>query len=178
MTKTEMKELVRALIDTQDMCRVYFKYDPNYYYFIPFKVSENLFLAAEEDDFIIDGFSIRRFRDVKKVEIKDDMCPKIIKAEGILDGLTPPEVEITDWHSAFVSLKRLGEIIIIERESIDPDESLFAIGRIEKVNKTNLVFSHFDADGVWQDEVYVIPFTQITSVTIGSRYSRFFAKYV
>jgi len=178
MTKAEMKDLVGAAIEPKDLCRVYFKYDTNYYYFIPLKVSETLFLAAEEYDFIIDGWSIRRFRDVKKVEIKDDMCPKIIKAEGLLDELTAPDIDISNWYSAFVSLKGLGENIIIERESIDPDECQFAVGKIEKVLKSKLLFSHFDADGVWQDEMYEIPFSQITSVTVGSRYVRVFSKYV
>ena len=178
MKKQDKLNLIQSAIENPQLCRCYFTYDENYYYYYPNAVNEKFLLGQEVNDFLLDGYCIRKISQLKKVEIKDDMCPKIIKAEGILDGLTPPEIDITDWHSAFVSLKGLGEIIIIERESIDPDESLFAIGRIQKVNKTNLVFSHFDADGVWQDEVYVIPFTQITSVTIGSRYSRFFAKYV
>lgn len=178
MKKSEMKELLRSSIEPQRLCRVYFKYDENYYYYFPFQTSDKLFLGAEEDDFIIDGFSIRRFCDVTKVEIKNDKCIDIIKAEGILDGVSPPKLDISNWYTAFLSLKELGKNIIVRRESLDEDECAFAIGRIEKVLKHGVVFSHFDAEGIWHESLYEIPYSQITSVTFSSRYVDVFSKCV
>lgn len=178
MKKSEMKKLVFDAIEPKNLCRMFFKYDDNYFYYFPFKVSDKLFLGAEEDDFIIDGFAIRRFCDLIKVQIKNDKCIEIIKNEGLLNNISAPDIDLTDWYSAFLSLQRLGKNIIIEKESLDIDESEFAIGCIEKVLKNKVLFRHFDADGVWLDHLIEIPFSQITTVIFGSRYVETFSKYV
>ena len=178
MKKSEMRELVRSAIEPKDLCRMFFKYDVNYRYYFPFQVSDKLFLGAEEDDFVIDGFAIRRFCDFTKVQIKNDKCVEIIKNEGILSNISTPEIDLTDWYSVFLSLQRTGKNIIIEKESLDEDEWEFAIGCIEKVLKKKVLFKHFDADGIWQDDLLEIPFSGITTVIFGSRYVETFSKYV
>ena len=178
MKKTEMIELLKQLTEQKPLIRLYLKYDAYYTYWFPFKASEKLFLAAKEDDFIINGFSIRRFRDVKKIEYKNDKCIEILKAEKVLDGVVAPDIDITDWYSAFMSLQKLDKNIIIEHESLNDDEWEYWIGRIVKVCKTKVIFRHFDADGVWHNEPYEIPFSSITSVTFDSRYVTVFSKYV
>lgn len=178
MKKSEIKEIVRSAIEPKKLCRMFFRYDANYFYYFPFQASDKLFLGAEEDDFIIDGFSVRRFCDLTKVQTKNDKCVEILEAEKILDGISAPELDLTDWHSTFICLEQLGKNIIVEKESIDPEESEFAIGRIEKVLKNKVRFRHFDADGIWEEEFREIPFSQITSVTFGSRYVEIFSKYI
>ena len=64
------------------------------------------------------------------------------------------------------------------KESIDDEECIFAIGRISKVTKTKVYFQHFDADGIWEEELWEIPFTEITSVSFGTRYVETFSKYI
>ena len=178
MRKADMIELFQQSTEQKPLFRLYLKYDYYYTYWFPFKASEKLFLAAKEDDFIINGFSIRRFRDVKKLEYKDDKCVEILKAEKVLDGVVSPDIDITDWHSAFLSLQKLEKNIIIEHESLEDKEWDYWIGRIEKVLRSKVVFRHFDADGIWQEEPYEIPFSRITSVTFDSRYVNVFSKYV
>ncbi len=68
--------------------------------------------------------------------------------------------------------------IIVEKENLNDDESEFVIGRIERVYKEFAYVRHFDADGVWQDEPYKIPYSEITSVSFGTRYVDIFSKYL
>ena len=178
MNKSEIKALVASAIETKNLCRIFFKYDINYRYYFPLINSDKLFLGANENDFILDGFSIRRFCDVKKAEIKNDKYLEIIKTEGILERMQTPQIDITDWYSVFSSLSNVDFNIIVERESLVDDECEFVIGKIEKVFKSKVIFKHFDADGIWQAECYEIPFSQITSVTFASRYVDIFSKYV
>ncbi len=178
MKKAEMIELFQHSIEQKQLLCLFLKYDAYYTYWFPFGAGDKLFLAAREDDFMIDGFSIRRFSDIKKIEFKDDKCVEILKAEKILDGISSPDIDLSDWHSVFLSLHKLEKNIIIEHESLDNKEWDFRIGRIEKVLKTKVLFRHFDADGVWQDAPYEIPFSRITSVTFDSRYVTVFSKYV
>ena len=178
MKKAEMKEFVYSAIKTKGLCRMLFKYASCAFQYFPLQMSDKLFLAAKLDDFIIDGFSIRRFCDLTVVQLYEDKRNEIIKAEGILDDVAAPEMDITDWYSALLSLQKAEKNIIIEHESLIDDEEEFAIGRVEKVLKNKVLFKHFDADGVWQEELLEIPFSQITSITLGSRYVEIFSKYV
>ena len=178
MKKAEKIELLQKSVEQKPLLRLFLKYDAYYSYWFPFGASQKLLLAAKEDDFIIDGFSIRRISDIKKVAFKDDKCNEILKAEKVLDSLSAPEIDLSDWHSAFLSLQKLNKNIIIQHESLEETEWDFWIGRIEKVLKTKVVFRHFDADGIWQEEPYEIPFSRITSVTFDSRYVNVFSKYV
>ncbi len=178
MNKSEIKDLIKSSIDPHKICRVFFKYDLNYRYYFVLKADDRLFLGAEEDDFILDGFSIRRYRDVVKAGIKDDKCLEIDIAEGLLDQLTVPEVDITDWKIALTSLQKLGRNIIIEKESLDEEEWEYAIGKVVKVLSNKVLFRKFDADGIWDEDLLEIPYTLITSITFGSRYVEIFSKYV
>ena len=178
MTKSAMIDFFQQSIGQKPLIRLYLKYNAYYTYWFPFAASKKLFLAAKEDDFIIDGFSIRRFRDVKKLEFKDDKCVEILKTEKVLDGIVAPDIDLSDWHSTFLSLQKLKKNIIIEHESLEEKEWDYWIGSIEKVLKTKVLFRHFDADGIWQDDPYEIPFSRITSVTFDSRYVSVFSKYV
>lgn len=178
MKKSEMKELVRNSIETKTLCSMEFKYDHYYLQCFPFQMSDKLFLGANHDDFLLDGFSIRRFCDLTKVQFNDDKRNEILEAEGILDGVSAPDIDLTDWHSVFLSLQRIGKNFIVERESLDEDKWEYAIGHIEKVLKNKILFKDFDANGIWQDDLLEIPFSQITTVTFGSRYVEIFSKYV
>ena len=67
MKKEKIRKIIEEGVNFQQLCRVFFKYEEAYRYYFPLKTGEKLFLCAEEDDFIIDGYSVRRFRDIKKL---------------------------------------------------------------------------------------------------------------
>ena len=178
MSKVEMRETLATCAARRQVCNAYFKYEYHCWNLIPLTVGEKLFLSAEEDDFILDGFTVRRFRDLTDVKAKDDMCGEILRQEGIIDALTIPAVSTASWESVFSDLQRLGENVIVESESRSDDESGFVIGRIEKVCRRSVFVRHFDADGIWQESSISIAYVDITSVTFDSRYVRVFSKYL
>ncbi|QVK16971.1 hypothetical protein KHQ81_08695 [Mycoplasmatota bacterium] len=178
MKKSGIKEIVNRSINQRNLCRMFFRYDKHYWYYFPLYANDKLFLGAEEDDFIIDGYSIRRFVDVTKVQIKDDKCLEILKNEGIIESIKKPIVDISNWESVFNSLNSLNKNVIIEKESLNDDECEFVIGKIDKVYKNFVYIYHFDADGIWQEEPYKIHYTAITSVSFGTRYVEVFSKYL
>ncbi len=178
MTKTKIKEIVTACMTDKALCRVYLQYKAYYQYYIPLRVSDKLFLSAEEDDFILNGYHIRRFKDVTKAKIKKDMCVEILKKEGVINSLTAPDIDISNWETVFSSLQKRMKNIIVEKEDRDDDKCEFVIGRIEKIYRNFVYVLHFDADGIWQTEPYRIPYKEITSVTFDSRYVNIFSKYL
>ncbi len=178
MKRAEIKELVAACAQERKLCRVFLSYDAEYSYYFPLIFNDRLFLGAEEDDFLLDGYAIRRFRDVTKAEIKDDLCTNILKREGVVDSIVLPDVDMTSWETIFTSLKGREKNVIVEMEGPNRAEWAFVIGRIEKVYKKLVYIRHFDADGSWQTSPIKIPYTQITSVIFASRYVDTFSKYL
>ena len=163
--------------NTYDLCRCYFKYDINYFYFYIFDFNNKFFLGLEEDDFITDGFQIRKISDMKKIELKDDKCIEFNRQNKLLDGINVPKININSWKDIFKSLKELNRIIIVEDENINPKECEYAIGKVIKVKDSEVHLKVFDADGNWLDGYLVIPFRFISSVTFNSRYSVQWEKY-
>lgn len=178
MKKSKIKENAAICLKDKRLLRMFFRYDVNYRYYIPLIVGDKLFLGIEEDDFLLDGYAIRRFKDVTKAEIKDDMCERILKAEGLLDNIVTPEIDLSNWETVFQSLQKRDKNIIVEKESLDENECEYVIGRIEKVCKHHAYVRYFDADGIWEPEPYRIPYKEVTSVTFASRYVDTFSKYV
>ncbi len=178
MTKSEMKAVVNRSIKQRSLCRMYFRYDVNYRYYFPLISSDKLFLGIEEDDFILDGYAIRRYVDVTKVQIKEDKYVEILENERILDSIKTPEIDMSNWETVFTSLQKLNQNIIVEKESLKEDEWEFVIGRIDKVFKKFVYVYHFDGDGIWQEEPYKVPYSDITSVSFGTRYVDIFSKHI
>lgn len=178
MTKTKIKEIIKSAIEGVNVVNAYFRFAAYYYNLIPLAYNERLFLAVNEDDFIFDGYSIFRFKDLKKVKVKTDMCDLILKNEGLTAKISIPEVDISSWQSIFESLQRMNKNIIVEKQRIDLKESEFYIGRIERVYKHFFYLRHFDADGVWDEQPTKINYSEITNVVFDSRYVNIFSKYL
>lgn len=178
MKKSDIKAVVNRSIVERNLCRMFFRYDDNYRYYFPLISSDKLFLGTEEDDFILNGYTVRRYVDLTKVQIKDDKCLEILAREGIIDSIKTPDIDLACWETVFASLKKSNQNVIVQKESQDEEECEFVIGRIDQVFKKFVYIYHFDADGIWQEEPYRIPYTDITSVSFGTRYVELYSKYI
>lgn len=172
-TLAELREELHKRIVLRSMTGIEFEYSDNVQYYYPLNVGQQLFLAAVDDDFQLDGFTVRRLRDIYELGDRKGIYQTIAQKEG-LNVFDVPEVNITDWHSVFASLEKLGKHIIVEWE-YEPD--FFRLGVIEEAAQDHVIFRHYDADGVWQEPA-AIDYRQITSVTFGDRYAEVFSRYV
>lgn len=173
MTKQEKIDIIQQGIRETAICRCQFTYDPYRTYYYPNAVNDRFLLGQVEDDFCLDGYCVRKLSLLKKVEISSNKCNAINKMFGITDGVCMPDVDISSWQTIFQSLKQMDTYIQIE----DAIHEQFAIGVIEKVLKNKLYFRHFDADGSWEEEELIIPYSQITSVQWGNRYAEYWKRY-
>lgn len=177
MKKSDKINLLHDALCTYQLCRCYFEYDPNYWYFYILDHTDKLLFGVEEDDFMLDGFQIRKISDLKKIEIKNDLCMKINEEINLLANISKPPVDLSSWKTVFESLNALNVYLIIENENTDKDEDFFYLGYITAVNDSYIVFSSVDADGEWYDNIK-IPYSKITSVTFNDRYSKTWQKYL
>lgn len=174
MKRQEKIDLIQQGIDEKEICRCYFSYEPSYFYCYPNAVNEKLIMGQEEDDFLLDGYFIRKISHLKKVEIKTDKCNVINQMLGITEQIEHPNVDISSWRSIFENLSRMDTYVMIE----DAINGQFAIGTIEKVLKDKLYFKRFDAQGVWDLDELEIRYSQITGVEWGTRYDVYWKKYL
>ncbi|MBR1555450.1 MAG: hypothetical protein IJ644_08685 [Oscillospiraceae bacterium] len=173
MKKEKIITCIENASGTYELCRCWFEYDKDYWYFYILDFNAKLFLGIEEDDFQLNGFQIRRIADMRKIETKMDTCTLINRKQEILKNVKKPAVNLGSWQTVFESLDRLKYFVIIENEY----KEKFAVGRIVKVKKKSVVFQEFDADGKWQEESE-IDFENITTVTFKDRYSSTWQKYL
>jgi len=173
MKKQEKLAIIERAIANIEICCCYFSYDDNCFCYYPNAVNEKFILGQEENDFLLNGYAIRKISHLKKVEIQDDKCNEISKELGITAQVKTPQIDISSWQNIFHSLKALNDIIIIENEINEE----FTIGIIRKVLKNKLYFLEFDANGVWSDYELEIPYSTITAVEWNTRYINAWKKY-
>ena len=179
MIKPGIAEAIRAYEAQRKVCNLYFRYQRGYFInLIPLASSDTLFLCAQETDFLLDGFTVRRLKDVLRVKAVSNKCDDILRCEGILDGLTVPDIDLSGWQMVFESLRRLHNNVIVEKETPDGHDEIYVVGRIVELQPRHLLLRHFDADGVWQREPFRIAYSALTSVTFGSRYMEIFSRYI
>ncbi len=176
MKKEDKINEIQFAINEGLICNIFFKNCEYYLNLIPINIIGNYILFYNEYDFLINGFSIRKLSDIKKIKTKDDLCNKILKKEVTLPIY--PKIDLNNWKTIFTSLKILNENIIIEKESLNKKDCMFWIGSVEKIGKNHVFFRHFDANGMWEEEPYKIYFKDITSISIKTRYSEIFSKYL
>ena len=173
MKKDEKIKTLNDCIGTNLLCRCYFKYDINYFYFYVHSVNDKFLLGQEEDDFITDGYQIRKISDLKKLKIRDDLCAHINEMIGVTNAIVCPDVDISSWQTIFHSLKKLDKFIIVE----DAYNEEFIIGFIEKIGKNFVKIKAFDAEGHWYEKPVKKLYSEITSIIWDDRYSTTWKKY-
>lgn len=178
MKKSTILELLKSASANTNTINAYFSYDPAYYNLIPLTSNSKLFLAIKEDDFIFNGYSIYRLKDLDKVKVKNDMCDKILKEEGLTSNVHIPSIDITNWESVFESLALMKKNIIIERQASDDQGFEYVLGRIYAIHRKSAFIWNFDSNGVWNERPIQVPYSEIRNITFGSRYVDTFSKYI
>jgi hypothetical protein len=92
MNKSDKIYILHNSVGTYNLCRYYFNYDNNYWYFYILDCSEKFLFGIEEDDFLLGGFQIRKISDLKKIEVKDDICVSI-NEKKLLENIKKPEID-------------------------------------------------------------------------------------
>lgn len=172
-TLPELRERLHSLAQTRQHCGIEYEYDEGIQNGFPVDCGDQLFLMAVDEVFHLNGFTVRRLRDIREIRQRKGLYQTIAEQEGI-NKFAVPDVELTNWKSVFISLQWLDMPVIIQRNYVP---EFFRLGRIESVKRDHVVVRYFNSSGAWQDPVE-IPYYGITSVNFGDRYSQLFSKYV
>lgn len=180
MKKYEIVQDINDSIINHNLCRVGYKYDDFLRYLFPLMANDKLFLSSKENDFDFGGYHIGKISNIDTIDTrtKGDKLFDIIDAEGLQKYLELPNVDLSDWKTVFESLQKLKKYIIVKNEKDYESECSFVIGEIFKVTSKYVTMRNFDCDGKWEENLYEIPFSKITSVEFNTRYCNVFSKYI
>lgn len=178
MKKFEITAVLEEACKQTLLCRMFLKADPNCYNCFPLKKSEDLFLYMDEQDFRLDGYVVRRIKDVVEISSKVDLTNDILESEGVTSEIKKIDIDISTWDRvlSYLSEKRCNAIF--ESEDRNSGQIDFVIGRIEKKDDRYLFVRGFDVNGQWDEKPTRIAYSELVSVSFGTRYVEIFSKYL
>lgn len=165
MKLTDKLNVLNESLLKRKMVTCYFTYDDSYVHYYVTNLTNKFVLGAEEYDFDIKGYEIRKLSRIKKVHLRNDKTDEINDKLGLTRTLEFYPVDLTSWESIFNYLYSLDNLVEIV---CDNSETSY-FGKIKEVTKNYILFHDFDADGIWQEPM-TINFKDIDGVVWDSWY--------
>ena len=139
---------------------------------VPVAVENELVVLQRQTNFVLDGYCALRTGDITEVEQMDDVpfLKKVMAREKLYDAVKAPDFACRGWQE-------LLEGIMAQYGGWAPEESLYFLGRLMKVDSRYLTMKRVDALGNWLSDPLVLPLDDVTLVSFGDRYLEIFRKY-
>lgn len=178
MKKKKIRKRLEKAIKGRQMCKINLEYAPEETVrFFPLKMSDKLVYMIKDGDPAAHGYSVRCLEAIEKVKVEDDTVKLSIKKDKS-ENLSVPDIDITDWHSVFQSLGKLGQVVVVESEKLSKKEGSYAIGKIEKIGRKQVGIRYYGPDSAWENKKWKIPYEDVTRVAAASRYTEVLSQYI
>ena len=178
MKKFEINAVLEEACRQTLLCHMFLKADPNCYSAFPVKAGEDLFLYMDEQDFRLDGYVVRRLKDIVEINSKVDITNDILENEGVTSQVEKLDIDISSWDGVLRYLSHGRKNAIFESEDRNSGNIDYVIGRIEKTDDRYLYVRGFDTNGNWEEKPTRIAFSELVSISFGTRYVEVFSKYL
>ena len=146
---------------------------------VPVAVENELVVLQRKTNFVLDGYCALRTGDITEVEQMDDVpfLKKVMAGEKLYDAVKAPDFACRGWQELLEGIMaQYGGWAAVECEG-NPEESLYFLGRLMKVDSRYLTMKRVDALGNWLSDPPVLPLDDVTLVSFGDRYLEIFRKY-
>jgi hypothetical protein len=141
--------------------------------------SRELILIQYVYDFHLDGLMVLRRSDVEEIKSSrtDHYQTEMMKAEGLYQTVDfNAKHTVSNWPETIKHFQGQYRFVIIEAEATKPN--LFALGRIENIQKQSVTLHGFNGVGEWHDEPTIVPFADITCLQVGSNYISMYERHL
>lgn len=108
MKRSKKISVLRECVEKHHICRCFYEYDKSYWYYYINDFNDKFVLGQEENDFELNGYTIRKIDELQKAEIKNDVCEEINRLNGVAEQIKAPKIDISSWKSIFNSLRECG----------------------------------------------------------------------
>ena len=177
MKLKKMEKLLDESKKNRSVISAYIGNDESYYNFIVLDRNEEFVLAARDIDFQVDGYLIFVSRKIRKmIGAKTTKYEQIMQAEGVLNALSVPKVNLKSYANIYKTFRKSDKLISMDVYN-DKYGHCYYIGNVEKVNDKSILFSFFDADGEWYSPKK-IKYKDVDVICFEDRYAEVFSKYV
>lgn len=194
MKQKKIRKRLGKAIREQQICRVVLDFAPDREFrFLPVNSSEQLICMIREGDTRSYGYAVFCLEDIKKVVVEDEAVK--LRGKDTKQGM---KIDLADWPAVFRSLGMRGKAVIVEsavekekgkepekntgeeadKKEPDGKDSVFAIGKIEKVGHRQVVIAYYGPDPAWEDKKWKISYDSITHVNTASSYTEVMSQYV
>ena len=109
MKRSKKISALRECVEKHHICRCFYEYDKSYWYYYINDFNDKFVLGQEENDYGLNGYTIRKIDELKKAEIKNDICEEINRLNGVAGQIKAPGIDISSWQSIFNSPRECGE---------------------------------------------------------------------
>ena len=92
MKRSKKISALRERVEKHHICRCFYEYDKSYWYYYINDFNDKFVLGQEENDFGLNGYTIRKIDELKKAEIKNDICEEINRLNGFQGKSKLPEL--------------------------------------------------------------------------------------
>ena len=103
MKRSKKISVLRECARNKHICRCFYEYDKSYWYYYINDFNDKFVLGQEENDFELNGYTIRKIDELQKAEIKNDICEEINRLNGVAGQIKAPGIYKSPLLSLFNS---------------------------------------------------------------------------
>jgi hypothetical protein len=140
--------------------------------------SDDLLLIQNVYDFRLDGLKVIRIADITAIEsgATREFQKKLLVTEGLfqqIDFESPHDLR--DWSDILTQFSLSRSLVILENEQ--QDDSIFLIGKIQKIGESGVSLRSFSGVGEWDEYPTLLPFSIITACSVDTNYSNVYQRH-
>lgn len=144
----------------------------------PVWLNNEFLLLTNVYDFHDEGYLLLRCSDITNVSFSEESFYESICLNEKLQkrGFDCPVIPSDTMEGILRQLEQYPRYITLHCEK-EIDECRFFLGKIKKIEESNIKFSSIDGDGQWYPDVDVIPYKRITMIAWDDYYANMYYKY-
>jgi hypothetical protein len=177
-----MRRRLRALHRDDRFVRLERGYpsDPRIHGFVR-GLGRGLVAIEQYHDFSCEGHCVFALDPIESIraDARERHFERILRAERLRPRrISVPAHALDNWPALLSWLRRRGRNVIVEcQDRHEPIEDFF-IGRIHRVDESEVLFANFDTMGRWEPALHRISVSEITTVQFGTPYIEFMSRHL
>ena len=170
MKREKIEKVLDKAVEKRGCVNCTMKHEDAYFNFIPLCRRDDFVLAAEDRDFMLDGYVVFTTDNIDRIDMKEGIYNYIMRRERVSADIKVPMIALGSYREVFDTFLKYGIPVSIYTKKG------FFIGNVIKAGKNNVKISYFDAGGKRFGPVK-ISYNDIYLICFGNRYTDIFSKY-
>ncbi len=140
--------------------------------------SNELLIIRHLSDFVWDGLQVLSIKDITSIDSGEtnELHLQMLEEEGCLSNLQAvPQYPLSNWQALLTHIQAQNKLIILEDEH--PEDDLFFLGRIARLNDYEVHLHYFNVTAEWESDTGKIGYNYITRCQLFSNYANMYESH-